>query len=69
MLALLATLASAAVHPAVNITWAEFTDPHCKLPLGQPVGGLNLLGKCGVGAALYCCLATTHSSVSRSLTM
>jgi hypothetical protein len=51
MLALLSTLVAAAGllgKPGVNITWAEFTDPHCTVPLGQPAGGVNLLGACGV---------------------
>eukprot|EP01051_Picozoa_sp_SAG22_P031704 SAG22_NODE_12982_length_423_cov_0.632716_1_plen_91_part_01 len=34
--------------PAVNITWAEFTDPKCTQPLGRPAGGVSVLGECGV---------------------
>ena len=47
---LLALVGSAALlaRPGVNITWAEFTDPHCKVPLGTPAGGINPIGGCGV---------------------
>jgi hypothetical protein len=34
--------------PAVNITWAEFTDSKCTQPLGRPAGGVSALGECGV---------------------
>ena len=33
---------------AVNITWAEFSDAKCTIPLGKPAGGMNIVGKCGV---------------------
>ena len=46
----LASLAAATAQSqvAVNITWAEFTDAKCRVPLGKPAGEVRPLGKCGV---------------------
>ena len=53
---MLAALAAAALplgvaappRGGVNITWGEFTDRHCRQPLGTPAPALQALGACGV---------------------
>jgi hypothetical protein len=46
-----ATSEAAAVtrpQPGVNITWAEFTDARCTVPLGTPSPALQPLGECDI---------------------
>jgi hypothetical protein len=48
LLSVLAIVTLAAARPGVNITWGEFTDASCKLPLGTPAPALVPLDQCNV---------------------